>query len=200
MNDFNLIAPVYDALVRLVFGNTLYQASTELSSSVPPGARVLVLGGGAGKLLPHLKRCQVVYLEKSSGMLEIARRRELIGEVEFVEVDFLTWNTDQQFDVVVCPFFLDVFTFENLKLALAKIKPMLHEEGQVMVTDFQITGKRHHTLLVKIMHIFFRLTAKLESRQLLPIRAVMKEEGYAEQKQTTYLNGLLFSALYTCSG
>ena len=78
LNRFNWIAPYYDTLTCLVFGNTIWKAQTGYLNYVPPHATVLVLGGGSGKwlrdLLQRNETCQICFVEASSKMVELAKK------------------------------------------------------------------------------------------------------------------------------
>src|SRR5690606_22865871 len=77
--NFDSIAPIYDGLSRLVFGNALQRAQTEHISLIPPNSNVLLIGGGSGWLLEQLLTysplAEVTYLEVSPKMLQLAQLR-----------------------------------------------------------------------------------------------------------------------------
>lgn len=193
MNNFNFLAPIYDLLARLVFGQNLHQASIHFLNDIPSNSKVLVLGGGTGRILTDLEGNQVTYVEKSQKMLNRAKERQLKELVNFIHTDFLKWESDQQFDVVICPFFLDVFDEDNLNLVLDKMRSSLDSNGQLMVTDFEPSELKSYRLLLKIMHLFFRLFSSLESRRLKPIRQHILQSGFRIEAEKFWLNGLIFS-------
>ena len=196
MNNFDVLAPVYDALVRLVYGNTLHKANIHFLDKISSRARVLVLGGGTGKILAHLKNNPVVYIEKSKNMLERAKKRPYKGRVDFICADFFTWQSDQSFDVVICPFFLDVFSETNLKLVLKKINDMTVVDGKLIVTDFQNTGRYDHRILLSSMHLFFRITTQLEGHQLLAIEEYILQKAFKRKEQATFRRDFVFTTVY----
>ena len=92
VNDFNFIAPFYDVLARIVFGNAILKAQTTHLSEINENDQVLILGGGTGKLLEHIPFCdRVDYVEKSEKMIRIAKRRLVNRSVNFVNHDFLNY-------------------------------------------------------------------------------------------------------------
>lgn len=196
MNNFNFLAPIYDNLAQLVFGQTIYEASIYFLDTIAPESKVLVLGGGTGKILPHLRECHIVYVEKSDKMLGQASKRHGIGTVEFIHADFLAWKTDQQFDVVICPFFLDVFSEKNLDLILQKINAVRKANGQLIVADFQDSGRVDQKLLLRVMHLFFGLVSSLESHKLVAIEHRILQRSYFRRCYKTFRNELIFSAVY----
>ena len=64
---FNRLAPRYDALAKLFFGSDLLRATTHFFDSLPPNARVLVVGGGTGNFFEALGRarpdCKVLFVK-----------------------------------------------------------------------------------------------------------------------------------------
>lgn len=196
MNNFNFLAPVYDQLAQLAFGQTLHQASIHFLDDIPSNSKVLILGGGTGKILPHLKDCRVTYVEKSGKMLRQASERSGIGTVVFIETDFLDWKTDQQFDVVICPFFLDVFTPNNLCLVVEKIGNLTSKGGTLIITDFQATGRLHHRMMLLVMHLFFRIFSSLESRKLGDIESMVLSSGYEMISRKAFRKDWVFSGVY----
>ncbi len=125
-------------------------------------------------------------------MLKRAKHR---GGANFIQSDFLSWQPSQNFDWVICPFFLDCFEENDLEKCLATINEILTAEGHLIVTDFKISEPRHG-LLVKLMLVFFRLTTRLKTRKLLDLKSWLVTY-FKPLKQTTFLNGLVFSDLYS---
>ena len=78
-NSFDRVAPIYDTLARIVFGRSIILAQLFYLKEIPVNARVLILGGGTGKvahaLLQLNNTCQIVYVEASVAMLEKTRSR-----------------------------------------------------------------------------------------------------------------------------
>ena len=76
---FNRLAPRYDALVKLFFGNDLLRATTHYFDRLPPNARLLVVGGGTGNFFAALGRarpdCKVLYVDLSERMIALAQQR-----------------------------------------------------------------------------------------------------------------------------
>ena len=196
LNDFNYIAPIYDLLARLVFGSKLKEATNYFLQDVPRDKKVLVLGGGTGNILHHLTNTDIVFLDQSKKMLAAASEKRTNG-VTFIEADFLSWDSETSYDVIICPFFLDVFSVQHLELVIAKISALLRPEGQLIVTDFQDTGKRKHKFLLVLMHRFFRVTARLESKQIQPLRSIIGNmDFFKKQEAIEWMDGLIFSERY----
>ena len=194
-NDFDRIAWCYDFLVRMVFGTRLDRASSHFLVNLRTSARVLILGGGTGKLMKNIAHVhEVVYLEKSSKMLEKAKKRSP-ANVKMLHGDFIAFEESKSFDVVICPFFLDVFLPHELREVLKKIHALLSLEGQVIVTDFQRTTLWSKQL-ISLMYLFFSKAAHLSGSRLLSIHEMMLHQGFEEIHHVSYQDGMVFSKSY----
>ena len=204
--DFNRIAPVYDALKRVVFGRALERAQAVFLNRIPPGALVLIVGGGTGWLLEPLLTAhpagRVVYLEASARMLARASRRvlshQLLGTVEFRLGNETTLQLSERFDVVITPFVLDLFTEQTLQTRLLpRLRRALRPGGQWFITDFvPVTGWKHE-ILIQSMIRFFRLTANIEARELADWQTLMAEAGLQLRERQSRVNGLVSAEVWT---
>lgn len=204
--DFNRIAPVYDALKRLVFGQALERAQTVFLDRIPPGASVLIVGGGTGLLLEPLfitnPQNRIVYLEASARMLTRASRRilnhQLPGTVEFRLGDETTLQSGERFDVVITPFVLDLFTEETLQTRLLpRLRRALKPGGQWLVTDFVPPVGYGQKILIQSMIRFFRLTANIEACTLADWQKLMTETGLQRRERQSQVNGLVSAEVWT---
>ncbi len=201
MNNFNLVAPFYEPIKKMIFGNHLYRAESYWVHQIKPKSRVIILGGGNGDILKKLPvNCEVLYIDLSEKMLMNARKQSYVATVNFIQADFLEYKFDQRYDWIIANFFLDVFTKENLFKAIHKISSLLITEGRLLVTDFKSDGSIYGKLLLKSMHIFFGLFSRLESKQLQPIKLYMMKQGFIEEQGTEFLNGKVFSIIFKKNG
>ncbi len=181
--SFDLVAPVYDWLARLVFGYQLERAqSVWLDAAEPAGATVLIVGGGTGFLLdalladPTRRPARIVYLEASARMLQQASRRlthpdrnarPLIGQVTFRLGDETTLWWGEQFDIVLLPFVLDLYPEAYLREQfIPRLQAVTYPGGQWLVADFVETPSWRHRLLRWTMFRFFRGLSGIPARQL----------------------------------
>lgn len=207
--DFNWVAPVYDALTRLVFGRRLQRAQivflTRTDVPIQAGASVLLVGGGTGWLLDYLLRhCQpkrVLYLESSVRMMNRASRRMVKngvpGSVEFRVGDETDLLSTDQFDVLITPFVLDLFTEQTLR---QRVIPMLRQTlkpgGHWFVTDFISTEIWWQKMLLWAMIRFFRVTAGFETSRLADWQQLLSEVGLICQKRRLEVGGMVSSEVW----
>ena len=192
---------MYDFLARLVFGPAILKSQVAFLDEIKEGNRVLILGGGTGRLLEYISAQNVIvyYVEPSTKMLTRAQKRNCNAEVNFHQSRFEDFQNDDNYDVIICPFFLDLFSEVHLKEILAKIKDCLKSEGKLIVSDFSSRVKgRYPILLLKLMHVFFRMTSNMESRQLLDHDWFLLELGFQLEKEHSWFGGLIYGRKYAC--
>jgi ubiquinone/menaquinone biosynthesis C-methylase UbiE len=114
--EFDLVAPFYPGLERLVFGTRLDHARQTFLFEILKANQVLLVGEGNGRFLKLLNmrkfRGRIMVVEKSSMMIRLAKDRVgPLGELdlEFVQGDFRRCQLGRGFDCVVTHFFLDLF-------------------------------------------------------------------------------------------
>ena len=191
--DFDPIALYYDVIVRFTFGQKIWEAQKEHLGEIRNDSSILILGGGTGRILNWMPSdCAITYLEVSQKMIGQAR---LHGKAQFVNCDFLVSILNEKFDWIVCPFFLDCFEEEDLKKVLEKIRGMMAEQGRLLIMDFQ-TKNWKQKMIVKCMVLFFRWTANLPTKKLLPIAAYVREANFSLIKSRSFHNDFIFSDIY----
>ena len=199
-NDFNKVANVYDALVKLVFGKKLAIAQQTWLPEIQEGSRVLVMGGGTGKILEWLfethNELNVVYVEAAEKMLEQTQKRQFPkAQVELIlgtESDIPSGS----YDYIITNFFLDVFKPQKLESICQQLHSVLKTGGHLICTDFRETGKFRHQLTIALMHWFFRAVSGLESSKLQDLQAQLANTGFRLKDEKQYSGGLVFSGLY----
>lgn len=178
-SGFDRVAPFYDPLARLVFGDAQQQAQKVLLPFIKENARVLIIGGGSGWLLEQVlktgRNLHIVYLDASPKMISLAKKRTL----HFIEestacVQFRIGTEqailpDETFDVVITPFLLDLFPAQRLSELMVRLKTALKVEGQWLFADFwpvQHPVPIWQKLLLKTMYIFFGIVSGVKATQL----------------------------------
>ena len=199
-NGFDWISPVYDALAFVVFGRKLQQAQLTFLNQIPDKATILLVGGGTGWLLEHvLTQCKprrVVYLELSGQMVAKASQRmvknAVLGSVEFRVGDVRDLSTDEQFDIVITPFVLDLFPESILQTdVIPRLLRILKPTSLWLVTDFVTTHVWWQKALLWSMIRFFRLTAGIEATQLPDWQRFLAEAGLIRQESQPHVGGMV---------
>lgn len=196
--NFDRLAGYYDSLARFVFGQEKVASQTHFLARIPPGASVLILGGGTGWILDELFartiRCEVWYIDASEKMLEKARGRGRRGAVHFIHG---SWEDvpAQKFDVVVTNYFLDLFSDQTLEDIVAVVGSRLDEEGIWLVTDFT-DDKKWHRVMLRVMYWFFGVVCRIEASALPAWEEAMLRSGFRQAESRRGFRGFMKSVLF----
>jgi len=144
-NGFNRLAPWYDGLVSLFFGDALFKATTHFLNTLPKQGTLLVVGGGTGNFLPTLTPgTRVIYVDFSAKMIAKAQARaNALPESERPSVVWYCCSWDEippgvRADTLLTPFFLDCFKDAAQPAILKKLSSHLAKDGVWLLTDFNI--------------------------------------------------------------
>jgi tRNA (cmo5U34)-methyltransferase len=199
-SGFDWISPVYDALAFVVFGSKLQQAQLTFLNQIPNDAAILLVGGGTGWLLEQvLTQCKprrLLYLELSAQMVALASQRMVkngvLGSVEFRVGDVRDLPTDEQFDILITPFVLDLFPESILQTdIIPQLLRILKPTSLWLATDFVTTNVWWQKALLWIMIRFFRLTAGIEAAQLPDWQRLLAEAGLIRQQNQPQVGGMV---------
>lgn len=208
-SGFDRAAWFYDALAQLVFGSAIGRSQSYFLNEIPAGARVLLIGGGSGKLLQALLRhtacSHILYLEASPKMLAQARQRvepelrQQATQVEFRLGTEAALHPSEQFNVIITPFLLDLFRPSRVAGMVQQLRKSLQPEGCWLHTDFSYTST--HTvfwqkLLMRLMYRFFRLLCRIEASSLPDFDEIFRKAGLEKQQQKTFFRGMIEAAVF----
>lgn len=171
-SGFDRLAPYYDRLSRLFFGDQILKSQTHFFAMIEGRAKILVVGGGAGAFLPSLAsqpHLSVDFVDKSAEMIRQAKKRlKDPAKINFIEIDFFQFKTENRYDVILMPFFLDMFLQPAIEKTAAIARELSVPAGKMIVTDFlrQENFWSWKSLTVKLMYLFFRFTCQIEAAKL----------------------------------
>lgn len=202
--SFDRIAFLYDGLVKLVFGSVLRKAQCHFLEELPHHGRVLIMGGGSGWILEEIansrKRLSIDYVEASEAMIKLAKERELELEVNFIHGNEEYPTTGQEYDVVVTPFFLDLFGPKRFLRSMEKLDLCLAKQGMWIFTDFYIPTKgfaRYYAkALIFVMYRFFRMCCGIDARKLPGFDQAFQQMNYEMKAEALYYFGIVRSRMY----
>lgn len=205
------MAPVYDALSRVVFGRSLQAAQTLFLPKIPSDSTILIVGGGTGSLLMevlvHCAPKHVLFLEASAQMLARARRRvqshplagcPLAGRVEFRHGTEADVRPGETFSVVMLPFVLDLLPENDLKQTfLPSLIRATAPGGVWLVTDFVNSPKPAHRLILKTMYLFFRLVSGIRATRLPDSYRLLTDAGLRLIDRHSVIGGQVEASYWT---
>lgn len=208
--SFNRIAPYFERLEKIVFNNQMQCCRTAFLSELPCVKKVALIGEGDGRFLVELlkenKFEKIHYIDSSEKMLELARKRvqkfssNELSLVEFFHCDLMSEAMPcQNYDLVVTNFFLDLFNEQGLKKNISKIAAACKETAIWLYADFQISSgllPRVRSLAwMKVMYVFFRVIAKIQSRSLIDPAEILESKGFQLRALREFQRGLMKAEL-----
>lgn len=206
--NFDSIAPFYDSLSRLVFGDALRRAQVEHLGAIPEQAHVLLIGGGSGWLLEQLllqkPQANVTYLESSAKMLELAQKRCKQFAIPTATVSFRlgdehSLQPDESFDVIITPFLLDLFPDDRLQHLMSRLYTTLRPGGCWLFSDFWSVhdpAPFWQRLLLRSMYTFFGLVSGVKATQLPDFGLHFQRLRLQEQAGAHFYGGLIQAKAY----
>lgn len=206
MNTYDRIAGIYDFLAGFVFFGAIAKAKRRYLSWAAPDNKVLIVGGGTGKVLCDLNQLGIPlaidFVEPSGKMIKQAKRRasKLSNlNVNFIqsELGFLDIEPGEPYDFICTFFFLDLFEERDLVDSIDKLGKLLKPDGFLFVSDFQIINNSWwQKALSAMMHWFFRMTTSLQSSRLKEIKSYLCRTHFIKIDQAQFFCGFIFSAAY----
>lgn len=201
--NYDRVAPFYDRLSKLIFGEAVLQAHTFLIDAIPAGSSVLIAGGGTGYILEEITKkhaggLQITYADISEKMIAFSKERNIGGNnVLFINKSILDTAFHQHFDVVITPFFLDNFSDSTAKIVFNKINAALASGGLWLFADFQ--SKKNnlwHEILLKLMYLFFRIVCNIDASHLPHTARFFKQYDYKTIDMKTFYKDFIYAVIY----
>lgn len=188
---FSAIAPVYDSIVKLVFGERLWNLQDAILQDLPLGDNCLIIGGGTGKILEFAVERNLAsnyfYAELSDKMIAQAQARLASLKHKIIySNDWKDWQ-NKSFDYIILPFVLDCYSAENARLLVIELSKCMSKNGKLVLVDFFKTNNHLQSLFIKSLYLFFRFFIKIESKKLPPYHEIFSQIGFEmERKKTAY--------------
>lgn len=207
--NFDKVAPFYDGLSHLVFGQALRRAQVVHLALIPEEAQVLLIGGGSGWLLEQLllqkQKTKVTYLEASPKMVQLAMQRLAQNPgIAKAAASFRVGTEDdllpgETFDVIITPFLLDLFPDERLQVLLDRLCLALEPGGLCLFSDFWPVGKPipyWQQLLLKSMYTFFGLISNVQATKLPDFQQHFSRLQLQEIQTARFYRGMVQAKVY----
>jgi len=202
VNNYNRIASFYDLLVKIIYGNKLYNAKKHFLPAIKNGSHVLMIGGGTGDVLNELLQkpsITVDFIEPSSGMIRQAEKKlppEYNSRVHFIRGTVESIPPGTVYDTVITSFVFDLFK-EHDALAFGKtIYPYLKKGGTWLLTDFFKTKNMFQRFILWLMYRFFKITTKIGANDVPGYEKIFQELNLLKKEEYRVMNGFVKSILY----
>ncbi len=195
--NYDLIAPIYDGLSKLIFGNKLKKIQCHFLNEIPEEGQVLILGGGTGWILEEIEKykpkASIVYIDASAKMIAKAKKKKSSTlKVQFVMGTELSIPA-KNYDVLITNFYLDLFPQPALSqtidlLAQFPIKTWI-------VSDF--VPMTQYKYLEKLMFFFFKISTNIQNKKLYPYADLIQNQTNFHLKTSHHLmQGYITSFLF----
>jgi SAM-dependent methyltransferase len=209
--SFDAVAPWYRALETIAFGNALHRCRVACLDRIQSPRRALIVGEGNGRFVCELLRAhphsEIDCVDASGQMLRLARKRvenelpDRVNQIRFLQRDITHWvPPESQYDLVVTHFLLDCFPEAELAGVINKLASAATTDATWLLADFRLPAGRFSKLRARVwlaaMYQFFRLTARIQARELVDPTSVMQTQGFALARQHLFWSGMLKSELW----
>lgn len=201
---FDALASSYRWLERLAFGGALMRARVAYLDDLRACRRILVLGDGDGRALPHLlaaaPSAHIDSVDISARMLALAAAR--LSDRDRARVTFITGDAravalDGPYDGVVTAFVLDCFTPDDAARVVARVAASLTPAAVWIHTDFTVpaTGlaRLYAQVVVAVLYAFFRWRTGIEAQALPPVAKAFAAAGLVITATRSWRAGLITS-------
>jgi ubiquinone/menaquinone biosynthesis C-methylase UbiE len=205
VNNYDPIARYYDLLSRLFFGRTEIEAQVALLAFMPPGSRMLIVGGGTGWILEEIADrypggLRITYVELSGAMMRLARRRRVgASVVSFVELPVEEFVAVERYDCILTGFVFDNFSGELAGRVMRRLCPMLEPDGHWLFADFHYRRQESRFwqgLMLRTMYFSARLICKVDAKELPDMDGLFAQAGLAPVHVSWYYRGFIKAVAY----
>ena len=202
---FDFLAPFYDVVVKLFFGNSILNAQTHFLSEIKDAKSILIFGGGAGQILVESlkinRTAHYCYLDISPKMIELAKRKTAYSNIEFITGSYEA-IPQQQFDIIITPFVLDCFNEKELSAkVIPTLKAQLLQNGKWLFSDFNYASESQianlfSTIIIQSLYFVFNILCSLGIKKLPNFNRSFIENGFIEADTVKHCHGMLVSKIY----
>lgn len=199
-DKYRLIGPVYDLLSNLYSGKNIHECKVAMLSTphLNSGDKVLFAGVGHGSDAIHAaeKGAEVTVVDLSETMLRkfqesLVKQGKTHLNIRQVHADIFTVSEQEQYDMVVGNFFLNVFPEDLMNKVLKHLISLAKPGGKVVVGDFAMPSGNPFARLFKQAYWYiavslFWLTSNNAMHQVYDYAASMQESGLKVQEKKYY--------------
>jgi len=196
---FNALAPIYDSIVKLIFGNSINSLQTQILKGFDSKDSCLIIGGGSGKILAQAIEANLAknyfYAELSSAMIEKTKAKTFPETIDISYSDnWKDWGGNS-FDYVILPFVLDCYTEIEISTWLQELKDSLMLNARIIFIDFNnepafaYQPSLWKSTFIKMLYVFFGLTTAIKAKYLAPFNKLFERQNFQTEKRKHIYNG-----------
>jgi len=187
-DHYSFLAPFYNRLTKLVFGDQLMLAKTNFAENLSR-KRILIIGGGDGLDYQQFQdQLSGEYWEISQAMLSKAKINLAESDLTF-HLGFFQATNEKEFDEVWLHFVLDTMRDEEIASLLGEIRKSLTPEGKIYLADFFAPKSTYQRILQGAMITFFRLLANHRRANLPDYEKIFLANNWKKNLEKVFLKG-----------
>ncbi|RDI35433.1 corrinoid protein-associated methyltransferase CpaM [Lentzea flaviverrucosa] len=188
----------YDLGMGLLSLGRIQDTYRAVALQVPEGSRVLEVGCGTGGVTAHLleRGCRVIGVDRSPGMLDIARRKLGTaldsGRLEVRVLNLIQLDNaiaESSVDCVVCCLVLSELSQAERRYALDQFCRLVRPGGTVVLADEVAPRSPGRRLLYRVvrmpMAVLTYLTTQTTTRHTGDLADALRERGLEAVEATT---------------
>ncbi|WP_339874469.1 class I SAM-dependent methyltransferase [uncultured Algoriphagus sp.] len=185
---YSLLAPFYNRLTKLVFGDQLKQSKNYFKEN-PSKKKVLIIGGGDGLDYRNFQnQLAGEYWEVSRAMLRLAKLNLSKSQLTF-HLGYFQAEKEIDFDEVWLHFVLDTMLDEEILSLLVEIKKSLKPEGRIYLADFFAPKNAFQRVLNRSMINFFRIVVAHKRSSIPDYEVILQSQNWVKISQKEFLKG-----------
>jgi len=203
MIQYDRLAPYYDWLTKLAFGNSYRRCQEWVARRIEPQGNILIAGGGTGPFLSAIANptyATLFFVEPSEKMQEKAKSRNYVTgiDVKWINNTLLDVGNLPPMDQVVTAFFLDQFSGATLLEHVEYCQNKLTPNGSWIVVDFTKPRNKYslYGLFVWLMIWFFRQSTGLELTSLPDVFRNFDSPAYRVGEESYFFFGKIRAVKY----
>jgi len=192
---YSLVAPYYDFLAKLVFGNDLKDLKTCFVKNLAQH-KILIIGGGDGLDYQNFQSDLTgEYWELSESMLRKAKKNLGQSQLTFHLGKFKA-NPANQFDEIWLHFVLDTFSDEEIAPFLAEIKKSFRQNSKIYLVDFFKPQSSVHRVIHATMLAFFRILTQHQRKDVPDYDFAFRKAGFQKLDEKKKRKGWIRAQLW----
>lgn len=188
VHDYHLVSGYYDALAAVWSFDQISYSREFAIRRIKSHARVLILGPGTCRGFEDLwsGSCHVTLVDSSPDMLSHSAEifRQLPPEkLSIQQIDVHSYYPKNSFQSIWLPYFLNVFSPEEVIQILKALRPSLEKDGEIYISDFMEPDHRWYIRIIQeLWHglpmAFFHLVTGNSWHPIHPLPDLIRRAGY----------------------
>jgi tRNA (cmo5U34)-methyltransferase len=207
MANFNRIAPLYDLLSKMVFGNALSRAKDCFIHTLPEHGTVLFIGGGSGyelkKIISLKPALKIDFVETSGKFISMAKAKlnsEELSHIHFIHGSENQIVPDKKYAAIITFCIVDLFPQKEAEEFCAKIISHLEPGGLWLFVDFIPPQKTTQKLLLKCTYLFFKIIANISSNHAPDYNIIFQQLNMKIEARQLFYGEMICSQLLRKQG